>query len=82
MCPFYTKNVNKDKLEEEEEDVFYCILRADLVSAQYGGVDVAEPKKYICPLKPLEEAELIVKMNEDLDTLWEAVFGEPRPHLE
>ena len=69
-CPFYARNVNRVRLEDA---VFYFFLRARLVSAQYGGVDVAEPKQYKCPLKALIESDEYIEMDERVSELEEKV---------
>lgn len=67
-CPFYVKNINKDNLEDPS---FYCLLRSALVSAQFAGTDITEPKQYKCPLLNIKDSELIQEMQETIDELVE-----------
>ena len=71
-CPFHIRNINQDKLESEEE-VFYCQIKAKLVSAQFGGVDIRDPKFFKCPLKPIEESEPYIYHEERIRALEEAL---------
>ena len=67
-CPYYVKNINKDNLEDPS---FYCLLRSALVSAQFAGTDITEPKQYKCPLLNIKDSELIQEMQETIDELVE-----------
>lgn len=71
-CPFCLTNVNKDKLEDPD---YYCFLKSDKVSAQFGGTDVKDPEFFMCPLKALEESEPYINHEERIKALEEAVFG-------
>ena len=55
-CPFYTSNVNQDVVMNDDP-VYYCFLRAKLVSAQYGGIDVSKNKEFMCPLIAVKDTE-------------------------
>ena len=55
-CPFHMRNINRDKLEDEE-GIYYCLIKAKLVSAQFGGIDVKDPRFFKCPLKPIIESD-------------------------
>lgn len=71
-CPFHIRNINKDKLESEEE-VFYCQVKAKLVSAQFGGIDVRDPRFFRCPIKPIVESEPYINHEERITALEEAI---------
>jgi hypothetical protein len=81
-CIWYVKNVNYDKLINPEESVFYCSLRAALNTAQYGGINIAVPKTYICPLTPIQKSKKFLKLRnthlERIKELEQAVFGEDK----
>lgn len=62
-CPLFVKNINRDNIEDP---AFYCIFRSSLASGQFAGTDITDPKYYKCPLKLLEEADIIVEMQESL----------------
>lgn len=69
QCIFYVKNSDQDKVKEGES-VFYCQLRSLNTTAQYGGVNITDPKTWKCPLVPIYECERVLSMrNNHLDRL-------------
>ena len=77
-CIFYVKNSNQDKVKEDES-VYYCQLRSLNGTAQFGGVNIMEPKTWKCPLVPINECERLVKMRNNhlnrIKALEDKVFG-------
>lgn len=71
-CVFYTKNVHQENVtgwysEEDAGKYNYCFLRARLVNAQYGGVDISKNKQYLCPLLTVKETDEYIEMMETLE---------------
>ena len=68
-CIYYVKNSNQDKVSEGES-VFYCQLRSLNTTAQFGGINISEPKNWKCPLVPIYECERLLNMrNNHLDRI-------------
>lgn len=65
-CPFYITNVNQDVVMNDDPK-YYCLLRAKLVSAQYGGTDVAKNKEFKCPLLKFEDTKEYEAIMETLE---------------
>ena len=71
-CPFYTTNVNQDVIMNDDPQ-FYCFLRAKLVSAQYGGIDVSKNKEFLCPLLTVKETDEYEEIMEALEEINEKI---------
>lgn len=71
-CPFYTTNVNQDVVMNDDPK-YYCFLRAKLVSAQYGGIDVSKNKEFKCPLLRFDKTDEYEDHEERITELEEKV---------
>ena len=71
-CQFYIKNVNQDSINNDDPR-YYCFLKAKLVSAQYGGIDVADPDEFKCPCLPIKESDEYIELDERVSELEEKV---------
>lgn len=71
-CPFYIKNVNQDSINNDDPK-YYCFLKAKLVSAQYGGIDVADPDEFKCPWLAIKESDEYIELDERISELEEKV---------
>ena len=49
-CPFNSINVTKILNKKP-----FCILKSQLVSAQFGGLNVSDYERYKCPLNKIED---------------------------